>query len=389
MKYLLISAALAVFFYVLIPGLGAFQVRWRWRLFRRLMIESSFSPIAGYSTFHRGEEGSVGTLRFFGGLQAIQGNDTVWVSDGSVSVSAELKGAQIFVLPDSKDESGGGELKVTESPRKIPWEKISSLPEGAKIFLCGSVSIEQGKGVFRPVPGVPLIAVIYEGEDGVMFRQSIWSGRQMNEYWNPFTPVSLAAGFFSLFLMGYVLLQEPYLRIEALIALLLSLLPVLPLFPPGLLFFALYRMLWKKGRTQRAYRDVFYLPMRYFKIEKSSGAFPPEPVNLPSGEIYGVVRISGAEGLETLPSRPDIRLCPPDAERSSDFCIFGSLDEGRVRPPRDPFAEYLAVRGNPDMTAQLCHKRARLYEASGLASFCVSILVNLVLAFAILLPLVR
>jgi len=356
------------------------------------MVASSFNPIARYATFHRGNEGPLGSFRFFGELQAIQGDDTVWITDGSVSVSAELKDADIFALPEAEGEDEEN-LKISGSPRKIPWKTLSSLPEGAKIFLYGSLFLEGGTGIFRSLAGAPLIVVIYEGEDRRMLRHAIWSGRQMNEYWNQTTPVSLAAGSFSLFLIAYFLLQEPFYRIEALFALILSLLPVLPFFPPGLLFFAGYRAYWRKGKTLRACQDIFYLPMRYFTAHgQSSGedVFPPAPVSLPDGEMYGVIIAPGREALKRLPEQPLLRSCPllSSSEEGKSYFVFGSLEGQVIHPPHDPFAEYVAVSGNPDIIGGLCHKKARLYESAALASFCLSMVVNSILAFALLLNLI-
>ena len=68
----LVLAALgtALLFFALIPGVGAFGVRWQWRLFRRRMLEASLAPFLRYSDLG-GAEGRRGEVRIFGELEPI------------------------------------------------------------------------------------------------------------------------------------------------------------------------------------------------------------------------------------------------------------------------------------------------------------------------------
>jgi Na+/proline symporter len=85
----------------------------------------------------------------------------------------------------------------------------------------------------------------------------MWAGRQRNEYWNHLTPISLIGGFVAELLWAVSLSGES--RLQTLVALVMALIPILPLFPPGVVGFYWYRRLWRRARRIRAHRDLSLL----------------------------------------------------------------------------------------------------------------------------------
>src|SRR6056297_1940873 len=264
----------ALLFYAFIPGIGAFAIRRSWRRFRHSLTASATYTPLDYRELRKAEAESrveERKYRFFGHLQAMQGDNTIWVSDGKVSVSADLERVFVYILSEESTwvESGYREYPVNP-PRKVLWEKISSLPEYTQIFLSGELEWRDNRGVFKNSTEHPLLVIIYEGEPHDVLIRAVWSGRQKNEYWNSFTPGSLTLGSFSLFIYFYILMSFPKLLLPAIIALSLSLIPVVPLFPPAVLFYYYYRDFWKRGRVLRDQRDLIRVPLMHFHHQEES-----------------------------------------------------------------------------------------------------------------------
>ena len=78
--FVFLSFFLAFLFFGLIPGLGAFWVRAKWRRFRSRMLEASTFAFIDYSDLRQEKEGT--SFRFFGNLEAIQGGNRVWIRVG-------------------------------------------------------------------------------------------------------------------------------------------------------------------------------------------------------------------------------------------------------------------------------------------------------------------
>jgi hypothetical protein len=404
--FALILLAASVFF-LLIPGIGAFLTRARWRRFRRLVQESSRYPFARPEALDAstGEGGSLGWYRFFGSLEAIQGNDRIWITDGNLSVAAEMRDAMVHLLPveTAEEESKEPELEV------LPWNRIFSLPEGTSILVAGEMRREGGRAVFKPRRETPLLAVIYEGDKRGIMRRAIWGGRQHFEYWNQFTIPSLITGSFSLIVLTYLMLRDPDLRGMALFALTLSLSPITPFLPPGFPLSFVFRSFWRRARLMRAQRDVLRLPLRFFP--RNDGAFQgPLATLLPDLEPYLMVQgRCGAGDERFLPGDaeterlPGMRfLLPTDVERleitlpnrlrkvrdPEEFFLFGAYvvegDSIRIQAPEDPMAELLLIPGNPTILSDECSRTARFYERISFLTIACSIAVNLFALFLIL-----
>ncbi len=378
---LLTALGTALLFFALIPGAGAFGVRWQWRLFRRRMREASLAPFLRYSDLS-GAEGRRGDFRVFGELEAIQERDRIWINTGEFTVEADLEGVRLYLLPSLSAGGGLPEPLPDEEPAVAPWNRVFSLPSGLRLFVGGSLFLEEGRGVFRSSPRVPLLVVCYDGERESILKRAIWGGRKRNEYWNPFTLPSLLTGFLCLALLAYLSLRSSQAGLPGFAVLSLAAAPVAPFLPPGVALYYLYRYFWKMARRLRAERDLLRLPLRYFPEEGAGGECT---ALLPTGESYLMCR----EGALAVEGEPETRRCSRHPDTGESW-LFGAVEErqGRrtLRRPADPMAELLRVPGDAADLSAFCERTARRYELAAAACFATGLGINL---FMVLLLLAR
>ncbi len=381
--YLALILAIAILFYLAIPGIGAFLVREQWRLFRKRITEVSRYPMLNPRAPGRERNAFIGYFRFFGTLEAIQGDDRIWITNGAFSVAADLHHGSLTMLPAASP----GQSDEDSELRVVPWSRVFSLPEGTPILVGGALFSEDGRGVFGSRGKVKPLVVIHDCKREHIVQRAIWSGRQRNEYWNQFTIPSIIAGSFILFLLAYSSLVNPDLRVPAIVALAMCLAPVSPFLPPAFPLYFLYRSFWKKARLMRAQRDVVMLPMRYFPPARPRDAPPRErreqrATLLPDLEPYVMLRGREQEGdpgaivcagetvqLPAETRRIALTLPRAGARRmrggGESFAFGAYSDEGDgilLRRPEDPMAELIVVPGDPEDISEGCGRAARLYE---------------------------
>jgi hypothetical protein len=378
MSLFFIPVLIACIFYLILPLSGAFSVRKGWRAFRGQISGAGLNPELSYAKPDRAKDGLAGSFRFIGELQAIQNESSVWLNNGSISVKAELEEVKIFLLPtsrtmDSEDRIEKNEYVLPqEMPKKLKWEKVYSLAQGTGFFLSGTVYIENGNPVFRHTEANPLLVIIYDGKKETILRRSIWCGRQLNEYWNSLTPVSLIAGSFFLFVLAYIFIKRVDTRLGSILILIFSLVPVMPVLPPGILFYSIYKRLWKKGRLLRGERDLLRLPLRFFRRGKSQGCIT---------EICDSVR----EAVDKFPEAR-IRSCGIiDEKRLMSYrCMVFLSDNYQDKKKSDPLFENLIIPGDPDSLSTACKRRARVMEVSAAAILGLAFVVNALIIYFIL-----
>jgi hypothetical protein len=371
--HLVIITLITLIFYGLVPLIGAFSVRNRWRQFRTQLMKASLRSSLTYGAVHG--KGNTGPYRFFGSLQAIQDENILWLSDGNVSVSMDLSGVPVYILPafstDNSQERTG--LYPDESAEKTYWNRIFSLPENTSIFVSGELLIKDGLPQFENTKEVPLTVVIYDGDTSDFYSHAILSGRQRNEYWNSLTPGTLTTGSFLLFIYFYILIKTPYMHFAAVTAVSFSLVPIIPFLPPGLVFYYIYRFFWKKARIIRAERDLLRLPLNFFSTKLSTKGF----VSLKNGGSYKYVvknKLEDAlEVFEHIVFRKSSLL--KSGLNTDSFYIFGS-DSDNIE---DPMAENLLIPGNPEHLVIQSTKTALKYELISVISFGFGFLLNLFL----------
>jgi hypothetical protein len=388
--YALLVLVVGLVFFAAVPGTGAFVVRARWRGFRGRISASSLLPFIEYSHLAAAGGESPNRYRFLGTLEAIQGEDKIWVSNGHFSVAADLSSTMVYLLPSPREGGDEGAVERNEervpdeAPRAVRWRRIFSLPQGIQIYLAGSFVVDQGRGVFRSADRDKLLVVIYDGDSATLLRRATWSGRQRNEYWNQYTLASLVAGSFSLLLLAFFLLRSPYSRIPALLALTAAAFPLSPLLPPGVLLYIPYRQLWSRARLMRAERDLLKLPLRYFPEGTGDGE-----ARLPSGERYAV-RVGANVRLRDVPPMrvPAYLEAQGGAAAGRETRTYGALGhddlgEHLVRP-EDPMAEFVRIPGEPGQLARECSAKARLLEWLSAALIVGDIAINLFLLLLLL-----
>jgi hypothetical protein len=381
--YALLALFLGLLFFGLIPAVGAFMVRARWRRFRSGMIEASNFRILDYTHLSSADEKR--PYRLFGNLEAFQGTDRIWVKGDNFSAAAELKNVTVHVLPGNHDG-----VLPDEAPQRVAWRQISSLPAGTQILLAGSITRREGQIVFQSRPKNPLLLVIYDGERRSLLRRAIWSGRQRNEYWNQFTIISLITGMVALFLLSYAYLSNPGMRTPALIALTLGFSPLGALLPPGVVALFFYRRYWKRARTFRAERDLQRLPLRYFSPEQDLNQRRIQG-SLPDGERYIMIRGSEKDLEARFTDSDETFILSSPRGSDSEFYAFGvaGREPDSLDIPADPMAERVRIEGNPEKNARFCATRARLFEILSAFFFALDIAPNVVLLLYALHTMIR
>jgi len=368
---------IALIFFVGIPGIGAFSVRSRWRRFRRRVEEASLRPLLTYRVMRQGRNDgfSGATYRFFGALEAIQSDQALWLRGGDVTVAADMSSSEIYVLPRDT-----GELP-DDPPVRTTWTRLGSLAEGARVFVAGQVRMEGTHAVICGDASNPLLVVLYDGSERTLLRRCIWSGRQLNEYWNQLTPGALAGGTLALITIAYVLLRSPSGRLPAIVSLTLASLPMLPLLPPGVGLFFAYRWSWRRGRALRAHRDILRVPLRHLQGTSDPGV-------LPDGEPYEM-RYLTQEDAKVLEEIGGQIIRPPIALDMSGFAAFGSPGTEGLELPPDPMTEIAIVPGNPTELSRRCQQQARAFELASAAILGMGLLFNLAGVFVVLQYVIR
>ena len=356
-----------------------------------------------------GREGStpVGYYRFFGTLEAIQGDDRIWLTNGRFSVAADLRNVRVYLIPetDGNDPATGARPAAAAAALgSVPWNRIFSLPEGTPVFVGGALFSEEGRGVFRDNGRTRLLVVIHDCPKESLVPRAISGGRQRNEYMNTFTLPSVAIGSFSLVLLAFTLLSQPE-RIISLLAMTAGLAPLSPFLPPGVPLYFAYRSFWKKARLLRVQRDVVRLPLRYFPTTDGTPQGRRDTL-LPDMEPYLMIRgapdpgdpgVIISEGARlTLPpgmSRVEVELPRGHGQHGTDvvaFCGYTVEGDGfRLRNPDDPMAGNVLLPGDPEELSRESERAARRAEIISVALVALDVAVNLPLVFILLSLVIR
>ena len=374
--------ALVLLWCGLVPVAGAFWLRRSWRIFRRRFDGLCLQPLLDYAACQNTPpEGSL--YRFIGGFESLTGpsagsaggaqGQTLWIRSDTLTIPIPLKGAHTYMLPMPE---GGGVLGPfdpgEESPQRIRLDRISTLTEGARVFVGGLLALQEDRWTFVSTRENPLLVIFYDGPDRTLAARVIRAGRHRNEYWNRFTPYGFVLNAFSQIIIAASFLARPAFRLTALAAFVALFAPLLPLLPPGVLLTVLYRRLWWRARIFRAYRDLARQPLKYF---------PPGSLaagRLPGGEPYGM-----ALRAELRPDEGFPLIIPDQRPRKGEgWHIFGALpdDAPEGSPPalpQDPFAAFGALPGEPETLAKRYTLSAYILEIAGGVFVLTGITLNL------------
>jgi hypothetical protein len=357
---------LTLFWYGLVPIVGALVSRHAWRRFRTQFDRLRLAPLLDYAAYVNqgpetppraaGKGPDPRVFRFAGGFESITDDRTLWVKSPNLTIPVALPGAQVYMLP--MEERGGRENidLAEEAPQRLRRDQVATLTGEARVFVGGALNPRDGRQTFAATPETPLQVIFYTGDDRSMALRITRAGRHKNEYWNNVTPYALVLGALCLIAMAVSFLPRPAFRLTAITAFCAAFVPLYTLIPPGLLLTIAYRRFWQEARVYRSFRDLARLPLVY-----SSG-------RLPNGEPYG------ARCYQDLPE--GIPLLAPGMKKSGRelWHVFGVLnpeDTGvprSVRPgpaPREPgdsFAPFGAIPGDPERLARSCTRRAYTLE---------------------------
>ena len=344
---------IALIFYGVIPVLGAFVVRSQWRSVRRNLHSSLFYPMALHTPPEK--EAALGPFRILGELEAIEGNDTLWLKTReNRSITVDMRDSHVYFMPAfaGKEKQYPHLNPVpfpSESLEKVSWNQVFSLPEGTKMYVSGEVEYNAGRFRFRSGDKAPLMVLVYNENPRYLVPRAVWCGRQSNEFWNFLTPWSLISGILILLIQSVYLLQNSGNYLIQFFCIAMALIPALLFLPPGVFLFNLYRRSWDTARRFRAERDLIRLSL------------------LPETGAVKVPEKSGGFTVQRCPSGWVSRNC----EGHTVISEISPL-EGRVELPEDPY-----------LLSSYCQKKAFLYESISGILVLTGLVMNFILVWLV------
>jgi hypothetical protein len=261
--YFLVIIGIAFLWYALIPIIGVFIVRRKWRKFRGRFDDLRSCPMLDYA-LSCGLNTGLAEFRFTGNFESVTEDKVLWIRSGKLTIPVDLARARTFVLPHPSEEGIPAAFDPGEEAlERIGWDRIAALTGEAKVFVGGVLTVKDKRRIFVSTPEKFLLVIFYEGEDRFLTIRAIRAGRAKNEYFNFLTPYSLILGAFSQALIVLAFFSRPAFRELAISAFTALFLPLLPWVPPGILFTIACRRLWWQVYILRAYRDLAGLLLHY------------------------------------------------------------------------------------------------------------------------------
>ena len=238
--------------------IGGLIERYRWHIFRKRFDELRMRPMLDYNHYRQQQEegraeGNVpSSFRFVGGFESVTDRQTLWIRSDDLTIPVSLKDAQTYLLPLQKKEGSPEILDPgDDAPEKIRWERVSSLTEGAKVFIGGLLACRNGQWSFESTKAHPLMVIFFDGDDQHLASMVKRAGRHRSDYWNFITPFSLVLGALSQIFIAVLFIPRPAFRLTVIVSFIALFIPLYPIIPPGLLFSMIFRRLTWKSRVLR------------------------------------------------------------------------------------------------------------------------------------------
>ena len=357
-----------ILWYGLVPVGGAAIGRYRWWQFRRRFDELRTRPLLDYRSY-RQISGAGGVFRFTGGFESVTDGHTLWIQGENLTIPVALANVQTWLLPMQEGEDTPDAFDpAEETPERIRWDRLSTLTEGAKVFVGGAMVFRDERWCFVSTRETPLLVIFYDCPDTALTPRAIRAGRSGNDYGNEVTPYSLVTGALCLLYIAVSFLPRPAFRLTVISALIALFTPLFPLIPPGLLCTVLSRHLSVRARILRAYRDLARLPLRY--VPEPRSAAPEDNLCraagvLPNGEHYGCVPCDSLPAGAEEGSIPFLLPAYTKRKPGAKWYAFGALGPGGGLPvrPLDPFATFGILPGKPETLARHFAISAYVLEA--------------------------
>ena len=348
----LVIITLVIFWYGIIPIVGAIVNRYKWRQFRQRFDELRLRPVLDYHIYRKLEKEEK-KFRFIGGFESVTDRKTLWIQGENLTIPVSLADAHIYLLPIQKGEGVTDSFDPgQEVPERINWNRVTTLTEGARVYVGGALVFRDERWIFVSTKEVPLIVIFYDGPDKSLTIRAINAGRRRNEYWNTMTPYSIAMGALCLILIALSYINRPVFRPTVITSIIALFIPLFPMIPPGILFTIIYRRLTWQARKFMAYSDLARLPLRYLTPmpEHESGW---KGSALPDGEMYGMVCCNSPPKAVLEGKIPPL-IPELTKSRNKTWYIFGALrdDEELPAEPADPFATYGVLPEKPDLLSK-------------------------------------
>ena len=335
-------------------------------------------PLLDYSIYSQMEKEGT-TFRFIGDLESITDRKTLWIQSKNLTIPVSLTDAQTYLLPIHTGENTPNNVDPGEEvPEQINWNRITTLTEGAKVYIGGPLVFKDDRWIFVSTKEEPLTVIFFDGPDKSLTTRAISAGRHRNEYWNNLTPYSLAMGALCLILIAVAYLHRPAFRLTVITSIIAVFIPLFPFVPPGILFTTFYRRLFWRSRKFMAYSDLARLPLRYFTAHTLNDESEVQLSRLPNGEYYAMVRF---EKDIKIVSDEKIPLIIPEIGISANkpYYVFGVLHEDKTIPvePEDSFAAYGILPDRPDILSKRYARNAFIMETIAWLLLLMGIGVNL------------
>ena len=362
----------------MLPITGAFFSRYRWSLFRKRYDDLRLTPLLDYRQYRQlgNTEKTTAVFRFTGEIESITDGHTLWVRGEDLTVPVSLTKTKCWLLPIHEGEG------VPEAPEKLNWNRVSTLSEGAKVFIGGLLSTQDNRLNFVSTNEKPLMVIFYNCSDSALTDGIIRAARTRNEYWNSFTPVPLVIGALILIYIAASFLNRPAFSLTVIAALAAIFVPVYPVFPPGLLLTVLYRRLSWQARRYRAYWDLARLPLSYLPPGGSSCI-------LSTAETYGSVEFNtlAAQAPQTPEEIPFLIPEITEENKKSQWRFFGVLTKDSPLPQRskDPFVSFGILPDSPKRLIRRYALKASSLEILAWFVLLLGITINVIFIFLILL----
>jgi len=257
---LYVAIAVAILFYLILPCAGALARKLVWSRFRARLGELSVAPVLGYGDIAearaRGGEEPIGPFQFRGSMDALEGEDGLWLRSGDTTVVVDFRDTSFHALAQDDPDLPIDSLRRAGGVERLSWRKVRSFSSGTKVLVAGMLRMRGGQAVFVSEDGAPLIVVSYDGAEDNLVSRIVAAARGRNDLWNGYTFASCAAGVTILGLLLAMSQSMSFLPSVLFVAGLVALAPLVPFLPPGMLFVFLGNAVWRRRIGIMMKRDL-------------------------------------------------------------------------------------------------------------------------------------